>query len=385
MKIDSKLFRRSLCAVLLSVSTIACSAPGQPDAGSTPGTASSPQAGQATPFIGLSPVAMTVTDKKVGEGESVDDAAAFLARVLIWEDKIEGKPMGKGDIEMLVVPGSGQMPGLVKAVKGLKVGGIKDIEISAKELFGEMPPGARMNPARPMYIRVEAKEIFPEEEFKIETTKEGTGDREAADGDILRVHYTGRLDNPKDGKVFDTSRDKGQPFTVPLGEGQVIPGWEKGLQGMKAGEVRNLSIPHYYAYGIQEKGDIPPKSRLYFEVELVEIVQPGELKSETTKPGEGTAIESKEKGSFHYTGWLDGFDGEKKFDSSRDRNQPFDVQIGVGRVIKGWDEGLVGMKPGEVRRLTIPYNLAYGPKGSPPTIPPFATLYFEVEYLGPAK
>lgn len=384
MKFDSKLFRLSCCAAFLAVSTMACSAPG-----SNPSESASPkdaQTVQLDPTIKATPVAMNVEEKKVGEGAPLEGADAFLGEVQIWKDKFDGAPFGRGGkVEFLLVPDINQMPGLVKATEGMKVGGVKDITISAKELFGEIPPQARLNPATTLYLRFEAKDVFPKEELKIETVKEGAGDKAAADGDILQVHYVGRLDNHKDGKVFDSSRERGTPFPVRLGKGEVIPGWDKGLVGIKKGEVRRLSIPHYLAYGINEKDKIPAKSRLFFEVELVDFVSEGELKSETVKEGKGEAIAAGKPGSFHYTGWLDGFDGKKKFDSSKDRNQPFDVALGQGRVIKGWDTGLVGMKPGEVRRLTIPWNLAYGAKGSPPTIPPFATLYFEVEYLGPVK
>jgi FKBP-type peptidyl-prolyl cis-trans isomerase len=79
-----------------------------------------------------------------------------------------------------------------------------------------------------------------------------------------------------------------------------------------------------------------------------------------------------------YTGWL--IDG-KKFDSSRDRGQTFDFTIGKGEVIKGWDEGIPGMKPGGRRKLIIPYKLAYEEQGKPPTIPAKATLVFVVELI----
>lgn len=100
---------------------------------------------------------------------------------------------------------------------------------------------------------------------------------------------------------------------------------------------------------------------------------------------EGTG-ESPQKGQHvkvHYTGWLDN-NGEKgtKFDSSVDRGQPFTFVIGVGQVIKGWDEGVLGMKVGEKRRLIIPADLGYGAHGAGGVIPPNATLIFDVELLG---
>ena len=99
---------------------------------------------------------------------------------------------------------------------------------------------------------------------------------------------------------------------------------------------------------------------------------------ETLTPGTGDEAKSGDTLSVHYTGTLT--DG-KKFDSSRDRSEPFDVTLGQRRVIAGWEMGLVGMKVGEKRRLTIPPDLGYGAKGAGGVIPPNATLIFEVELL----
>lgn len=95
--------------------------------------------------------------------------------------------------------------------------------------------------------------------------------------------------------------------------------------------------------------------------------------------GEGEEATTGCQVSVHYTGWL--ADGSK-FDSSVDRGQPFGFPLGGGRVIPGWEQGVVGMKVGGKRRLTIPPHLAYGERGFPGAIPPNATLTFEVELLG---
>jgi len=124
-----------------------------------------------------------------------------------------------------------------------------------------------------------------------------------------------------------------------------------------------LAAVGYYFFLNRGRGTTTPSGLQYRD----EKVGTGE----SPKPGQSVTV--------HYTGRLD---NGVIFDSSVERNQPFTFQIGKGVVIKGWDEGVMSMKVGGKRQLTIPASLGYGAQGSPPTIPPNATLTFDVELLG---
>jgi FKBP-type peptidyl-prolyl cis-trans isomerase FkpA len=108
------------------------------------------------------------------------------------------------------------------------------------------------------------------------------------------------------------------------------------------------------------------------------------LQYEEITVGEGAEAQAGQNVTVHYTGWLQNADGSagSKFDSSKDRNDPFEFPLGAGRVIKGWDEGVQGMKIGGKRKLIIPAELGYGARGAGGAIPPNATLIFDVELLG---
>ncbi len=106
---------------------------------------------------------------------------------------------------------------------------------------------------------------------------------------------------------------------------------------------------------------------------------PSGLEYEDIREGEGVSPTHGQTAVVHYVGTLT---NGTKFDSSRDRGQAFEFPIGLGRVIKGWDEGVASMKVGGLRKLTIPPALGYGPRGVGGVIPPNATLVFEVELLG---
>ncbi len=234
------------------------------------------------------------------------------------------------------------------------------------------------------------------------------------------------------GQKFDSSFDRRRPFSFTLGVGQVIPGWDQGLVGVCKGEERHLVVPAALAYGEKGAGDVipPGQSNLYYhenednmENELliadatllfdivivnVEKVLPEHAEEEEEEeeeevdrdvvPADGSCADGQlearvtfqpsncrrrsrkgDKLSMHYVGRLQ--DSGRKFDSSRDRDRPFDFTLGVGQVIRGWDEGVSGMCVGETRRLVVPPGMAYGEDGVGDVIPPCATLVFEVELL----
>ncbi|MFN3649286.1 MAG: FKBP-type peptidyl-prolyl cis-trans isomerase [Armatimonadota bacterium] len=234
--------------------------------------------------------------------------------------------------------------------------------------------------------------------LKYAVLKPGKGDA-ARSGQQVFVHYTGWL---TDGKKFDSSRDRNEPIEFRLGRQMVIPGFEEGITGMQVGEQRQLTIPPKLAYGERGTpgGPIPGNATLIFEIELVKLgnvvetpTKPQKLEEKAftkTKsglkyaimtPGKGSAAKKGDRVEVHYTGWLT---NGTKFDSSVDREQPFAFTLGGGEVIKGWDEGVAGMKVGEKRQLVIPADLAYGDRAIGP-IPAGSTLVFEVELLGVGK
>ncbi len=212
-------------------------------------------------------------------------------------------------------------------------------------------------------------------------------------GEVVTVQYSGYF---KDGLMFDSSVKRGQPIKFTLGQGQVIKGWDEGLQLMRSGDQFRLIIPYQLAYGENGRGkSIPPKSELTFDVELVYNQPEIKIEAYNTKgkdtittasglkmiPIKTTNLQSPKVGqtvTVHYSGYLT---NGKMFDSSIRRDDPIKFEVGQHKVIPGWDEALLKMKKGEKYRLIIPANLAYGEKGAGNVIPPNATLIFDINLI----
>ncbi|HZH98240.1 MAG TPA: FKBP-type peptidyl-prolyl cis-trans isomerase [Fimbriimonadaceae bacterium] len=214
---------------------------------------------------------------------------------------------------------------------------------------------------------------------KLQTTDlvKGKG-ASASKGDVVTVLYTGSL---QDGKVFDSTEGK-PPFAFELGAGVVIKGWDEGIRGMKVGGKRKLVIPPHMGYGASGSGEvIPPNATLTFEVELLRVDKKGKTQQiEVTEiaGGEGVPAKAGDKVRVHYRGTL--LNG-LPFDNSYDRNQPFELTLGETKVIKGFEQGVTGMKVGGKRKVVIPYELAYGDRQRNEVIGPKSTLIFELELV----
>ncbi len=191
-------------------------------------------------------------------------------------------------------------------------------------------------------------------------------------GDMVVVNYEGFLE---DGTMFDSSIERGQPFSFQVGLGNVIPGWDEGLVGMNVGGERKLTIPPDLAYGEAGAGGvIPPDATLVFNVELVDVVV---LDVEDLVLGEGPVAGPGNQVTVEYTAW---FGDGTQLDSSAESG-PLSFILGGGQIIPGLDAGIQGMQVGGKRLITIPPEFAFGAQGAGDVIPPNTTLVFEVELI----
>lgn len=203
-------------------------------------------------------------------------------------------------------------------------------------------------------------------------------------GDEVTVGFTATSGDA----AFD-STDERPPLVLVLGKRDLIQGYvqlplpslDKGIVGMKVGETRAIHIPAAELFPGLQVGELKSDVPLKFSVKLLYLQKPGatpKIAVEELSAGEGPGAKAGDSVEVHYRGkFLNGLE----FDNSYDRGKPFEVKLGGGQVIPGFDQGLVGMKKGEKRRVTIPYQLAYGEQGRGGSMPPKSTLVFELELV----
>ncbi|MFZ6027709.1 MAG: FKBP-type peptidyl-prolyl cis-trans isomerase [Chloroflexota bacterium] len=309
-----------------------------------------------------------------------------------------------------VVWGRGSLlPGWEEGVGLMKVGGKAKLVLPPELAFGSqgttmIPPNSQLV----MELELLSSEPAPKH-TKVENGKlkaadgglqyydltVGTG-TEAISNTTVTTEFTIWVQSETAGEddMYIASSTDSDPITFVIGRGDMVfPGWENGVAGMKVGGERYLVIPPALALGETGGGDIPANATLIMEITLTDAVEPrtptkvdekdyvttdSGLKYYDLAVGTGVTPTVGQTVVVHYTGWLT--DGTQ-FDSSLDRGQEFSFQLGTGSVIAGWDEGVASMKVGGKRQLVIPAALGYGESGAGGTIPPNATLIFEVELL----
>jgi FKBP-type peptidyl-prolyl cis-trans isomerase len=208
--------------------------------------------------------------------------------------------------------------------------------------------------------------------------KTGTGPA-AEEGDLVIVNYTGKF---KNGKVFDTNKEEDKdPFAVIVGQGMVIKGWDQGLVGVRAGGVRKLEVPYDLAYGEQANGDIPPKSDLYFDIEVLDVVKKADMdvvENTDVKVGSGPVATTGKKVTVQIK---ESLPGGKVVEDSRTRGGPYKFTLGAHEAQTWVEAAIEGMKAGGVRKSRVNPNAAWGAPGRPPKIPGNMVLHYDIELL----
>jgi peptidylprolyl isomerase len=379
----------SLLLVVVVVSLAACGGGTTPEPTAVPTVVptdvpqANPAAPLATPIVPLDDPKMQQTasglkyfDVVAGTGATPgsDDWVTVNFTATLQDGKlIGGSNLRGGPATFPLTELAKEIPGWAEGMSTMKVGGIRQLVVPPDLAYGAQGAGGVIPPDATLVFVVEMINTKPAPKVEMTDLVVGTG-AEAKSGMNLKVNYTGTLTN---GTVIDSSAGS-EPAEFVLNPGQVMPGWEQGLPGMKVGGTRVLTIPAELAYGSQGTAQIPPDSTLIYVFELLDVQAAPQVKIEDIQVGTGAAAVPGATLTVNYTGTL--ADGTV-FDSSYSRNEPFTLQLGAGQVIPGWEQGLEGMKVGGKRKLTIPPSLGYGAQGAGNVIPPNATLIFEVELL----
>lgn len=256
-------------------------------------------------------------------------------------------------------------------------------------------------------------EADPSGIFFIKTKKSNGKDVTA--GSFAKMHIVAKSIGPN-GQEFINTYNDGKPIDLEVGTGQLGIGFETGINKMKVGDKATFVVPFSLAFGAQGmRGYVAPFATIVFDVEMIGLTSKEKIEQERLQEvakaeaneikllnkylvdnkisvsptanglyyieeiaGTGKQAMAGKKVKVNYTGYL--LDGTK-FDSSLDRGIPFEFTLGQGQVIPGWDEGVALMKEGGKAKLIIPSKLGYGPRGAGQSIPPNASLVFDVELV----
>ncbi|OAB57738.1 hypothetical protein AY599_03825 [Leptolyngbya valderiana BDU 20041] len=351
------------------------------------------------------------TDIEVGDGAQADmqDIVTVHYRGTFRESGEEfDSSYSRG--EPFTLPLRNFVPGFSQGVEGMRVGGKRRIEIPYRLAYGEQGSPPSIPPRSDLVFEVELVDVEKPEppktpdlasEFEGEPQEldgglvvrditVGQGEKSVKPGAKVFVHILGV--QAESGEQFASSREAGGPQQLDLGDPRMLPGLAQGIVGMKPEGTRRIEVPAELGFGAQGAGDVvPPNSDLVFEVELLSMANPRELSTEwvseetrenglvvrVVKEGDAEKEPIPEGGIavLHTMGVLE--DGTV-FDSTFDQGQQATVPLEQA-VIEGWSQGVVGMRPGEIRQIVVPPELGFGEEGQPPAVPGNETLTFEIE------
>lgn len=268
-----------------------------------------------------------------------------------------------------------------EGVQGMNIGSRRTLIIPSGLAYGEQGAGGTIKPNANLKFVVELLEIVKEPKAEITLDEKGNSEFPTP-GQNIKLHFRITQLEPEE-KVAQDSYTSGQPLVIGYASKQLPAFMEDIIDGMSVGGKRTAIVPEF-------PSENRPKLKVEFELlEIVPPVLPWDVDPSSRKElpsglhyilleeGSGEKAKSGQLVSVHYTGFLT--DGTK-FDSSVERDTPFEFELGAGAVIKGWDEGVSLFPIGSKVRLIIPHQLGYGEQGTG-GIPPKSTLLFDVEIL----
>jgi len=326
-----------------------------------------------------------VTEVTVGEGRAAVAGDHVLVRLeaAIFTDGDRGRDLENfgGESWPLHLRDGQAMPGLVEALVGMREGGVKRLVVAPAKIGRKFRPD-RLLSDEALWCEVELLSVV---DVAVEDLEVGEG-RPVAAGQYVEIEYTGwhAGDDGAKADQFISSEESGEPARLLLGAGMVNEGLDRGLLGMSEGGLRRVVVPALLGYGAKGNDGVRPDATLIYELRLRRIF---EVATETLREGSGEPLITGQKVSFHLKGWLRQDDGTKgeEFQDSRTLTAPYSTILGSFKIQPGIELGLNGMLRGELRRIHVPSDLAFGSRGwhrGPRTlVPPGADVIYEIDVL----
>ncbi|KAM8836106.1 peptidyl-prolyl cis-trans isomerase FKBP9 [Spinachia spinachia] len=309
------------------------------------------------------------------------DYVRYHYNATILDGKTFDSSHEKGDAKVGLLGEGRLLAGIDKGLRGMCVNERRTLTVPPHLAYGSTGAGEVIPPDTTLVFEIHLVDLWNKADLVVTKTISTPKDckRSVMRTDFVRYHFNGTL---LDGTVFDSSYTRKQTHDSLVGEGWLVKGMDEGLVGMCVGEIRNIVIPPFKAYGEKGSGtDIPPQATLVFDALLVDIHNSKDnltIENQVIPESCTRKSVSGDYVRYHYNGsFLNGV----IFDTSYQRNSTYNTYIGMGYVIAGMDQALVGVCMGEKRQVIIPPKLAYGEEGAGGVIPPNAVLVFDIHII----